>query len=124
LKKPASVSAAAGLAELAPARTENDLSGAKTMEIKIVDFPQTQVAMLQHRGNPDRVNDSAAKFIAWRKSSGLSPVHESSTFGIGMTRQPHPQTPFVSISAAVSLKRYQKMNSGFAVAKSTADVTP
>jgi AraC family transcriptional regulator len=54
----------------------------KTMEIKIVDFPQTQVAMLQHRGNPDRVNDSAAKFIAWRKSTGLSPVHESSTFGI------------------------------------------
>ena len=54
-EKPASVSAAAGLAELAPARTENDLSGAKTMEIKIVDFPQTRVAMLQHRGNPDRV---------------------------------------------------------------------
>lgn len=54
----------------------------KTMEIKIVYFPQTQVAMLQHRGSPDRVNDSAAKFIAWRKSTGLSPVHESSTFGI------------------------------------------
>ncbi len=82
LEKPASVSAAAGLAELAPARTENDLPGAKTMEIKIVDFPQIQVAMLQHRGSPNRVNDSAAKFIAWRKTTGLSPVHESSTFGI------------------------------------------
>jgi len=54
----------------------------KTMEVKIVDFPQTRVAMLQHRGSPNRVNDSAAKFIAWRKATGLSPVRESSTFGI------------------------------------------
>ena len=52
------------------------------MDVKIVDFPQTHVAMLQHRGSPDRVNDSAATFIAWRKATGLSPVRESSTFGI------------------------------------------
>ena len=54
----------------------------KTMEVKIVDFPHTQVAMLQHRGSPALVNDSAATFIAWRKRTGLSPVSESQTFGI------------------------------------------
>lgn len=54
----------------------------KSMDVKIVDFPQTHVAMLQHRDSPDRVNDSAATFIAWRKATGLSPVRESSTFGI------------------------------------------
>lgn len=54
----------------------------QTMEVKIVDFPHTQVAMLQHRGSPELVNDSAATFIAWRKSSGLSPVRESKTLGI------------------------------------------
>ena len=53
-----------------------------TMEVKIVDFPHTQVAMLQHRGSPELVNDSAATFIAWRKRTGLSPVSESQTFGI------------------------------------------
>lgn len=52
------------------------------MDVKIVDFPQTPVAMLQHRGSPARVNESAATFIAWRKSTGLSPVHQSKTFGI------------------------------------------
>ena len=52
------------------------------MEVKIVDFPHTQVAMLQHRGSPALVNDSAATFIAWRKRTGLSPVSESQTFGI------------------------------------------
>lgn len=54
----------------------------QTMEVKIVDFPHTQVAMLQHRGSPALVNDSAATFIAWRKRTGLSPVSESQTFGI------------------------------------------
>lgn len=54
----------------------------QTIEVKIVDFPHTQVAMLQHRGSPALVNDSAATFIAWRKRTGLSPVSESQTFGI------------------------------------------
>jgi len=54
----------------------------QTMEVKIVDFPQTKVAMLQHRGSPDLLNDSVAKFIGWRKSTGLSPVCSSNTFGI------------------------------------------
>lgn len=54
----------------------------QTMEVNIVDFPQTQVAMLQHRGSPELVNDSAATFIAWRKSTSLSPVRDSKTFGI------------------------------------------
>lgn len=54
----------------------------QTMEVKTVDFPHTQVAMLQHRGSPELVNDSAATFIAWRKNTGLSPVRDSKTFGI------------------------------------------
>lgn len=52
------------------------------MDINIVDFPLTRVAMLQHRGSPELVNASATKFIEWRKSSGLSPVRQSKTFGI------------------------------------------
>lgn len=52
------------------------------MDVTIVDFPQTKVAMLQHRGSPELVNASAAKFIEWRKSTGLSPVRQSKTFGI------------------------------------------
>ncbi len=52
------------------------------MEVKIIDFAETPVAVLEHRGPPERINDSARRFIEWRKSSGLSPVKTSRTFGI------------------------------------------
>lgn len=49
------------------------------MDVKIVDVPRIQVAMLTHRGHPDLVNASAAKFIEWRRTTGLSPVAGSQT---------------------------------------------
>jgi len=52
------------------------------MEVKIVEFEQTQVAALEHRGAPALVKDSAGIFIEWRKVSRLSPVKSSNTFGI------------------------------------------
>lgn len=52
------------------------------MDVKIVDFAETQVAVLAHRGSPQKVNDSALVFIEWRKQSGLSPVKTSRTFGV------------------------------------------
>lgn len=52
------------------------------MAVKIVQFPDTQVAMLRHRGSPDLVNATAAQFIAWRKASGLSPVATCATWGV------------------------------------------
>lgn len=50
--------------------------------VKIVDFEETNVALLAHRGAPEKINDSALTFIEWRKESGLSPVKTSRTFGI------------------------------------------
>ncbi|WP_342345768.1 GyrI-like domain-containing protein [Shewanella dokdonensis] len=52
------------------------------MNVKIVDFPTKQIAYVQHCGAPQQVLDSAAKFIAWRKQTGLSPIESSETFGI------------------------------------------
>lgn len=52
------------------------------MDVKIVAFEETKVAVLVHRGAPERVNDSALTFIEWRKESGLSSVRTSRTFGI------------------------------------------
>lgn len=52
------------------------------MDVNIVEFPHTRVVMLSHQGHPDLVNASAAKFIEWRRASGLSPVTSSQTFGI------------------------------------------
>ena len=52
------------------------------MSVKIVEFPATPVAMLIHRGQPQLLNETVARFIEWRKSSGFSPVHSSQTYGV------------------------------------------
>lgn len=52
------------------------------MDVKIVSFPHTRVAMFRHQGSPDLVNASAGKFIEWRRATGLSPVASSQTFGL------------------------------------------
>jgi AraC family transcriptional regulator len=58
-----------------PERTQN-------MQIEIIHFATTRIAVLEHRGPPDLLNDSVGTFIAWRKTSGLSPILTSRTFGI------------------------------------------
>lgn len=52
------------------------------MKVKIVNFKETKIAVLEHQGSPALVNNSALKFIEWRKSSQLSPIQSSQTYGI------------------------------------------
>lgn len=54
----------------------------ETMEVNIVEFSETAVAVLEHRGPSEEVNNSVMTFIDWRKSTGLSPVMTSRTFGL------------------------------------------
>lgn len=50
-------------------------------EVRIVDFPATPVALLEHRGDPARIWEMVRRFIAWRKRVGLPPS-ASATFNI------------------------------------------
>lgn len=52
------------------------------MDVKIVDFVETEVAALEHRGPPELLNDSVLKFVEWRKESKLSPKGSCRTFGV------------------------------------------
>lgn len=52
------------------------------MDITLVTFPTTTVALLQHRCSPELVNYSAAKFMLWRNASGLPSAMTGKTFGI------------------------------------------
>lgn len=54
----------------------------RPMDVTVIDFPETPVAALEHQGAPALLNDTAARFIEWRKTTGLSPVQSSETFGI------------------------------------------
>lgn len=50
-------------------------------DVKIVDFPETRIAVLKHRGAPHLVMSSVRKFIAWRKENKLPPK-SSATYNI------------------------------------------
>lgn len=52
------------------------------MDVKIVDFKETMIAVLEHQGAPELIYESVKNFIDWRKSSGLSPISTSRTFGM------------------------------------------
>lgn len=52
------------------------------MDVNVVNFDETVIAVLEHKGAPDLIMDSVAHFIDWRKSSGLSPIAISRTFGM------------------------------------------
>lgn len=52
------------------------------MDVKIVDFDETRIAVLEHRGDPALVNDTVKIYIEWRKQTGLSPVKTSQSFGV------------------------------------------
>ncbi len=54
----------------------------RNMKVTIVEFEETRVAALEHRGPPEQVNDSARIFIEWRKASRLSPKESCKTFGV------------------------------------------
>jgi len=54
----------------------------REMEVNIVVFKETLVAVKEHQGPPGSILDSVEQFIAWRKQSGLSPVASCRTFGI------------------------------------------
>lgn len=52
------------------------------MNVNITDFKETKVAVLEHLGPAEKVNESVMKFVQWRKSTGLSPISQSRTFGL------------------------------------------
>ena len=43
------------------------------MDVTIVDFPETKVAALEHRGAPHLEYQTIQKLIAWRVAAGLPP---------------------------------------------------
>lgn len=50
-------------------------------QVRLIDFAETGVAVLRHRGDPNGIGDSIRRFIAWRKQTGLGP-NVSATFNI------------------------------------------
>lgn len=56
-------------------------AGKHNAQVTIVEFNRTQVAVLEHRGDPEGVRDSIRHFIQWRKQNNLPPT-VSETYNI------------------------------------------
>ena len=56
--------------------------GNNIMQVNIINFKEAKVAVLEHRGDPQLLNNSVQRFIEWRKETGLSPVKNSQSYGI------------------------------------------
>lgn len=66
---------------LAALRTRYMQPKTDTRDVRLMDFPETLVAALEHRGDPNRIGDSIRSFIAWRKQHHLHPSRHA-TFNI------------------------------------------
>ena len=51
------------------------------MNVEIVDFQDTLVAAVEHRGSPDLEHESVRRLIAWRIGHGYPPEHHR-TYGV------------------------------------------
>lgn len=54
----------------------------ENMDVKIITVEPMKVAVLEHLGDPMRVNNTVESFIEWRKASGLSDYTTQGTYGV------------------------------------------
>ncbi|MEM8678569.1 MAG: GyrI-like domain-containing protein [Planctomycetota bacterium] len=54
------------------------------MQVKIVQFPSTPVAVAEHCGAPEREYETSARLVAWRRENGVSPTAHH-TYGVHYT---------------------------------------
>ncbi len=59
-------------------------------DVRIAQAPPTQIAILQHRGDPAQIGETIQRFVAWRKSMGLG--KQAATFNI-FRCDPHATPP-------------------------------
>lgn len=50
-------------------------------DVAILTFPETRIAVMEHRGDPALLGDTIRRFIAWRRRTGLHPSR-SATYNL------------------------------------------
>lgn len=80
-RKPHWTSWHAAFAPLQQARSKYMTQQFSDTDVRVVDFPATPVAVMEHRGDPGRVGETIRRFIDWRRAAGLSPK-EGATFNV------------------------------------------
>lgn len=52
------------------------------LDVEIVDFPETKVAVVEHCGVPEKEHESIMKLVAWRMENKLPPSNLHKSYGI------------------------------------------
>jgi AraC family transcriptional regulator len=52
------------------------------MNIEIVDFPETKIAVVEHCGTPEKEYESVKQLVAWRMANKLPPSDLHKSYGI------------------------------------------
>lgn len=55
------------------------------MEVKILVFPETRVAAIEHRGAPAREHDTVRQLIAWKIEQGFLDQQRYRSYGVHFT---------------------------------------
>ncbi|MGH8218643.1 MAG: hypothetical protein ACREUT_08775 [Steroidobacteraceae bacterium] len=51
------------------------------MDVRMVDFPETRIAVVEHFGSPDTEHQTARRLVEWRIANRISPERHR-TFGV------------------------------------------
>ncbi|WP_295797243.1 GyrI-like domain-containing protein [uncultured Microbulbifer sp.] len=52
------------------------------MDVQIVTFPETRVAVLEHLGPPEHEHQSIMRLVAWRRANQLPPSPQHRSYGL------------------------------------------
>lgn len=86
------------------------------MEVRIVDFPETKVAAVEHHGPPALEHETARRLIDWRIQNRLSPERHR-TYGIHYTDPRTTPPELHRVDFCVSIEGDVAPNSHGVVAK-------
>ncbi len=88
------------------------------MDVQIVIFPETKVAVLEHRGPPEREHETAQRLIEWRLQNRL-PRDRHRSYGVHYT-DPRTTPPADHRGSEQSTRGSQQSHSGWSLCRRAA----
>lgn len=86
------------------------------MDIEIVQFPLTRIAVIEHFGAPELEENSVNRLIAWRKEQGFFDTKKYRSYGIHYTNpnqvasEQHHVDFAISVDAPIETNSYGVIN--------------
>lgn len=65
-----------------------------TMQVELVDFPETRVAAIEHLGSTANIYDSTRKLIEWRQQNRVPPTPAHRTYGVHHDLRTHAESGY------------------------------